>query len=63
MQWSTDTTKSFKNVNFYASPKHIFWMRGTVASDADLNRLRKLASQSHFIHIQWNEELKVIGSN
>jgi hypothetical protein len=41
------------------SGKHVVWMRGTVASDADLNRLRSLAAE---YHIPWNEEVEVTGS-
>lgn len=48
---------SFCQVNIYVSRKHVFWLRGTVATDADLARLRALEGQCRFI--RWNEELEV----
>jgi hypothetical protein len=39
----------FCSVQLFVSPKHIFWMRGKIASDADLARLRALANQCRFI--------------
>ena len=47
---------TFRSVELFVSEKHNFWMRGTVASSADLTRLRSLAAQ---YHIRWNEELRV----
>lgn len=52
---------AFHNVKASVSPKHLFWLRGTVASDADLARLRSLAVQSRLI--RWNDELEVDGTN
>jgi hypothetical protein len=52
---------AFHNVKPFVSPKHLFWLRGTVASDADLARLRSLADQGRFI--RWNDELEVAGPN
>ncbi len=50
---------AFLNVELWVSPKHIFWMRGTLASDPDLARLRTLANQCRLI--QWGEKLEVTG--
>ena len=49
---------AFRDVELLVSPKE-FWMRGTVTSDADLDRLRSLAAQGH---ISWDmDEVKVVG--
>lgn len=49
---------AFRNIELLVSPKE-FWMRGTVASSSDLNRLKSLAAQGH---ISWDmEEVKVVG--
>ncbi len=47
---------AFRKVEIFVSGKHIFWIRGSVASKADLDRLRSLAAQ---YPIDWNEEVEV----
>jgi hypothetical protein len=47
---------AFRNVKLFVSGKHIFWIRGTVASKADLDRLRSLAAQTP---LDWNEEVQL----
>lgn len=46
----------FDDVELFVSGKHVFWMRGTVAEEADLLRLRRLAAQ---YRIQWGDEVRV----
>ena len=47
---------AFQNIELFLSGKHIFSMRGSVATKADRDRLRSLAAQ---FHIHWNEEVEV----
>ena len=47
---------AFQNIELLVSRKHIFLMRGSVATNADRDRLRLLAAQ---YHIRWNEEVEV----
>jgi hypothetical protein len=51
---------AFSAVELYVSPKHLFLMRGKVRSDADLRRLRTLASSCH--HIRWNDTVEISGT-
>jgi len=48
---------AFSAVELYVTPKHLFSMRGKVRSDADLGRLRALASSCH--RILWNDAVEV----
>ena len=48
---------SFETVDLFVSPKHIFYLRGAVASDNDLSRLRTLAGTCRVIH--WKDEVSV----
>lgn len=47
---------AFRNIELYVSGKHISWIRGTVTSKADLDRLRSLAAQ---YPVGWNEDVEV----
>lgn len=51
---------AFDGVELYKSPKDIFWMRGSVATDADFSRLRSLAATCR--HIRWGTRVKVRAS-
>jgi hypothetical protein len=49
--------RAFDAVDLYVTPKDIFWMRGSVATDADLARLESLAARCRLI--RWNTSVEV----
>ena len=50
---------TFDEVELYVSPKDIFWMRGSVCTEADLVRLESLAARCRLI--RWNGNVVVKG--
>jgi hypothetical protein len=51
---------AFAKVEVFVSGKHIFWLRGVVASENDLQRLVKMASRCRLI--TWELEVRVARS-
>lgn len=46
---------AFHEIKMYVSPRSIYWLKGTVETPADLEHLKRLASECRYI--EWNYDI------